>query len=85
MLFKREEEIRNFKFKEYYGLELIVIKGNLDIKFIWNDKNNNFLIFSKEKIEFILKKVKGVDIKIFEVNKLYKKKYLFVFYDLIEL
>ncbi len=56
MLLKREEEIRNFKPKEYYGLELIATKGNSDIKFIWNDKNNNSSTFSKEKIESTLKK-----------------------------
>lgn len=55
MLLKREEEIRNFKPKEYYGLELIATKGNSDIKFIWNDKNNNSSTFSKEKIESTLK------------------------------
>ncbi len=58
MLLKREEEIRNFKPKEYYGLELIATKGNSDIKFIWNDKNNNSSTFSKEKIESTLKKSK---------------------------
>ena len=85
MLLKREEEIRNFKPKEYYGLELIATKGNSDIKFIWNDKNNNSSTFSKEKIESTLKKVKGVDIKISEVNKSYKKKYSPALYDLTEL
>ncbi|EQF24088.1 DNA topoisomerase III family protein [Clostridioides difficile CD160] len=85
MLLKREEEIRNFKSKEYYGIELIATKGNSDIKFIWSDKNNNSSTFSKEKIESILKKVKNLDIKISEVSKSYKKKYSPALYDLTEL
>ncbi|MCC0665203.1 DNA topoisomerase III [Clostridioides sp. ZZV15-6597] len=85
MILKREEEIRNFKPKEYYGLEIIATKGNSDIKFIWNDKNNSSSTFSKEKIESVSKKVKDLDIKISEVNKSYKKKYSPALYDLTEL
>ena len=41
---QREEDIKNFKPKDYYGIEL----QTKDLKFIWQDKNNNTRSFNKE-------------------------------------
>ena len=85
MILKREEEIRNFKAKEYYGLNVLATKGGSDIKFTWQDKNNTTSTFNKEKIEKVMSKVKDKDINIIEVNKVHKKKYSPALYDLTEL
>ncbi|MGL5346548.1 MAG: DNA topoisomerase III [Peptostreptococcaceae bacterium] len=85
MILKREEEIRNFKSKDYYGLNVLAAKGDSDIKFVWQDKNNTASTFNKEKIENIIFKVKDKDINIVEVNKVHKKKYSPALYDLTEL
>ena len=85
MILKREEEIRNFKAKEYYGINSIATKGNSEIKFVWQDKNNSTSTFSKEKAENILSKINNKEIKITEVNKVHKKKYSPALYDLTEL
>ncbi|MGL6105041.1 DNA topoisomerase III, partial [Romboutsia sp.] len=85
MILKREEEIQNFKAKEYYGVNLVATKGNSDIKFLWKDKNNSTSTFSKEKGESVVNKVKNKEINILEVNKVHKKKYSPALYDLTEL
>ncbi|MEG2789068.1 MAG: DNA topoisomerase III [Romboutsia sp.] len=85
MILKREEEIRNFKAKEYYGINLSCEKGNESIKFTWNDKNKTSTSFSEEKIDNIINQVQNKDLKIVEVNKSRKKKYAPALYDLTEL
>lgn len=85
MILKREEEIRNFKAKDYYGINLIATKGNVDIKFMWSDKNNSSTSFNEEKIDNTINKVKNKDLKIISVNKVQKKKYAPSLYDLTEL
>ena len=86
MILKREEEIRNFNPKEFYGIDVYAVKGNSDLKFIWHDKKNNSTSsFNKEKINDICKKIKDKDIKIIEVSKSNKKKYSPALYDLTEL
>ncbi|MBO3446260.1 DNA topoisomerase III [Clostridium sp. CCUG 7971] len=85
MILKREEEIRDFKAKDYYGISLVATKGNIDVKFMWNDKNNSSTSFNEEKIDNIINKVKNKDLKIFNVNKVQKKKYAPSLYDLTEL
>ncbi len=85
MILKREEEIRNFKAKDYYGISLVATKGNVDIKFIYNDKNNSSISFNEEKIDNTIKKVKNKDLKVISVNKVQKKKYAPALYDLTEL
>jgi DNA topoisomerase-3 len=81
----REDEIQNFKSKEYFGIDINAIKGSSEIKLSWHDKNNSTSSFNKEKIEKIISKISGKDIVIVDVNKAYKKKYSPALYDLTEL
>jgi DNA topoisomerase-3 len=81
----REDEIQNFKSKEYFGIDINAIKGSSEIKLSWHDKNNSTSSFDKEKIEKIISKISGKDIEIVDVNKAYKKKYSPALYDLTEL
>lgn len=77
----REEEIKNFVPKDYYGLEL---KAD-NIKFIWADKSNNTRTYSKEKVEKVLAAVKGQKAVVKEINKTSKKSFSPRLYDLTEL
>ncbi|RDY28950.1 DNA topoisomerase III [Romboutsia weinsteinii] len=86
MILNREEEIRNFTPKEYYGIEINAVKGNSNIKLIWNDKKNNSTsTFNKERAEVIRKNIEDKEAKIIEVTKSDKKKYSPALYDLTEL
>lgn len=78
---QREEDIKSFKPKDYYGIEL----KTKDLRFIWQDKNNNTRSFNKENIDKILLNIKGKDLNVIEVNKNYKKTYAKGLYDLTEL
>lgn len=85
MILKREDEIRNFKPKDYYTLDILTEKGGNYLKLSWHDKNNSTSTFNKEKIENIKKKVLNNDLKIVDVKKSNKKKYAPSLYDLTEL
>lgn len=85
MILKREEEIRNFKAKDYYSINILAVKGSSNIKLSWVDKNNSSSSFSKEKINQVAAKIKDKDIKIIDVIKTDKKKYSPALYDLTEL
>lgn len=85
MILKRENEIRNFKPKDYYTLDVLTQKGGSYLKLSWHDKNNSTSTFNKDKIENIKKKVNNKDLKIIDVKKSNKKKYSPALYDLTEL
>ncbi|MBU5336657.1 DNA topoisomerase III [Intestinibacter bartlettii] len=85
MIQKREDEIRNFKPKDYYTLDVLTQKGGSYLKLSWHDRNNSTSTFNKEKIENIKKKVSNKDLKIVDVKKSNKKKYSPALYDLTEL
>ena len=85
MILKREDEIRNFKPKDYYTLDILTEKGGNYLKLSWHDKNKSTSTFNKEKIENIKKKVLNKDLKIVDVKKSNKKKYAPSLYDLTEL
>ena len=82
---KREDEIRNFKPKDYYTLDVLTEKGGSYLKLSWHDRNNSISTFNKDKIEKIKKKVNNKDLKIVDVKKSNKKKYSPALYDLTEL
>ena len=82
---KREDEIRNFKPKDYYTLDILTEKGGSYLKLSWHDRNNSTSTFNKDKIEKIKKKVNNKDLKIVDVKKSNKKKYSPALYDLTEL
>ena len=82
MIAQREEEIRNFKAKEYYGITAIV--NNL--KLTWQDsKTKDTRTFDKSKSDELLKNIKGKDGKVIDVNKVDKKAFPPKLYDLTEL
>ncbi|MBC8589682.1 DNA topoisomerase III [Wansuia hejianensis] len=81
MIAQREEEIRNFRSKDYYGIRL----NTKDLKLMWQDKNNNTRSFNENNINKIIEKIKDKDGKVVEVNKSYKKTYAPGLYDLTEL
>ncbi|MFQ8630339.1 MAG: DNA topoisomerase III [Intestinibacter bartlettii] len=82
---KREDEIRNFKPKDYYTLDVLTEKGGSYLKLSWHDRNNSTSTFNKDKIEKIKKKANNKDLKIVDVKKSNKKKYSPALYDLTEL
>lgn len=55
---KREDEIRNFKPKDYYTLDVLTEKGGSYLKLSWHDRNNSTSTFNKDKIEKIKEKSK---------------------------
>ena len=81
MIAAREEEIKKFVPKSYYGLKAVV-KG---ISFTWTDaKNNSGRTFDKTRIEAIYKNA-DQKIRITEVKKKSKKTYSPALYDLTAL
>lgn len=82
MIAKREEEIKNFKAKEYYGITASI--NNL--KLIWQDSNSkDTKTFNKDKCDQILTNIKGKDGKVIDVEKTHKKSFPPGLYDLTEL
>ena len=79
---QREEEIKNFKPKDYYGIAAV----SSNIKLIWQDKKTNSTrSFNKEMVDNIIQSLKGKPCKVVEVNKTLKKSYSPKLYDLTEL
>lgn len=81
MVAAREEEIKNFKPQNYYGIEAQTYK----IKLTWQDVNGNTRSFNKEKIEKIVQTIGHKDGKIVSVDRQVKKKFAPALYDLTEL
>lgn len=78
---QREEEIKSFVPKEYYGL----VANTKGLKLTWQDKNNNTRSFNKEHIDKIYNSLKNKDAQVIDVNKHLKKSYSNGLYDLTEL
>lgn len=78
---QRQEEIKNFVPKDYYGL----VANTKDFKLTWQDKNNNTRSFNKDKIDKLYNSVKNKDAQVVDVNKRLKKSYSPALYDLTEL
>lgn len=76
----RDEEIKNFKPKTYYGLEV----GTDKLKFRWKD-GNSFSTFNEDKIDAIEKKLKADQLTVKDVTKKKKKQFAPGLYDLTEL
>ncbi len=82
MISAREEEIRQFKPQEYYGLNLLA--G--EIRFSWQDpKSGSRRSFSKERMEDLKAKTGNGSLEITEIEKSRKKTYAPGLYDLTEL
>lgn len=82
MIAKREEEIRSFKPRAYYGIQAAADK----LKLTWQDaQSKDTKTFDKEKCDSLLKSLTGKNAEIVEVNKAYKKTFSPQLYDLTEL
>ncbi|GLC32018.1 DNA topoisomerase III [Clostridium omnivorum] len=81
MIVNREEEIRNFKPKDYYVINAKAKGFTLQ----WRDKNNNSSIFEEDKVNKILAAVKGKEANVVDVTESAKKQYAPALYDLTEL
>ncbi|WP_067729048.1 DNA topoisomerase III [Oceanobacillus damuensis] len=82
MIAAREQEIKEFKPKKFYGIEA---KTNKGFKLIWQDGKNNSRIFSKEKADALIGELKNKSAKVIQVDKTHKKKFAPQLYDLTEL
>ncbi len=81
LIVNREEEIKNFKPKEYHTITVKSDKCN----FTWVNKDNNVRIFDLEFSKKVEMKLKGSNINIVNVNSKDKKAYPKALYDLTEL
>jgi len=81
MIVNREEEIKNFKPKDYYVVNAKA-KG-FDLQ--WRDKNNNSNIFDENKVDDIIARTKGKEGNIVDITESYKKQFAPALYDLTEL
>jgi len=82
MVATREEEIKSFQPKPYYG---IAASAN-GISFVWKDgRAGGTRAFDKNRIDEIFQKVKGEALSIREVQKVKKRTYSPNLYDLTEL
>ncbi|GIQ67777.1 DNA topoisomerase III [Xylanibacillus composti] len=79
---QREEEIRQFKPRTYYGIRADA--GSL--KLIWRDqKSNQTQTFDKAAAEQVIRLIQGKDAVVKQIDKHYKKSYAPQLYDLTEL
>ena len=82
MIAKREEEIRKFVPKEYYGISM----ETQDVKWTWRDeKTKSFRTFSRERAEQIKGRLENAALEITSVEKKAKKTMAPGLYDLTTL
>ena len=82
MVASREEEIQNFKPREFYGINATT----KNLKLIWQDKQNkDTRTFDEKKCDSVLASIERKDAKVIGVDKSYKKTYSPRLYDLTEL
>lgn len=82
MIAKREKEIKEFKPQKFYGVQAKTDKG---FTLTWQDAKNNSRMFSKDRADALLQRLKNKPAKVIDVNKSYKKKHAPQLYDLTEL
>lgn len=79
---KREEEIRNFKPKEYYGVTLTAE----NVQWTWREeKSRGFSTFNKERAEKVLEDIRNQELSITSVETKTKKSHSPGLYDLTTL
>ncbi|WP_276567785.1 DNA topoisomerase III [Peribacillus tepidiphilus] len=83
MIEKREEEIKSFKPKPYFGLKATAENG---LKLTWQDgKTKDNRMFDQARAESLLKQVQNKSAEIIEIHKNTKKNFAPGLYDLTEL
>lgn len=81
MIAAREDEIKQFQPKTYYGIE-----AQTDtVKLTWQDDKGNSRSFNKEKVDSIIKSLGNEDAKVVAIHKKAKKSFAPALYDLTEL
>ncbi len=82
MIAKREEEIRNFKPRSFYGMTATTEH----LTFVWQEhKSKDIKTFDREKRDKLIQNIRNKNAEIIDVNKVYKKKFAPPLYDLTEL
>lgn len=82
MIARREEEIRQFTPKEYYGVSV----ETQDVKWTWRDeKTKSFRTFSREKAEEIRRKTETASLEVTRIEEKTKKSMASGLYDLTTL
>ncbi|MDP4179201.1 MAG: DNA topoisomerase III [Bacillota bacterium] len=81
MIVNRDEEIKNFKPKDYF----IINARSKGFDLEWRDKNNNSRIFDESIVNKVLSSVKGKEGNVVSITETFKKKYSPALYDLTEL
>ena len=82
MIAKREEEIKHFRPREYYGIQVSAGKVRWSFR---DGKSGSLTTFQKERAEEILHKVTGKSMTVCSVEKSAKKTFAPGLYDLTEL
>ena len=79
---KREEEIRNFIPKSFYG----ITAATKELKLTWQEsRTKDVKTFDKEKCDQILRSLQNQDGKVIDIDKTHKKSFSPQLYDLTEL
>lgn len=78
----REDEIKNFKPLNFYGIEA---QTSDNLKLTWQDAKGNSRSFDKEKVDAIVKRLGNQNAIIKEIEKKQKKSFSPGLYDLTEL
>jgi DNA topoisomerase III len=82
MIATREDEIKNFKAQNYYGIEA---QTTDQLKLTWQDAKGNARNFDKEKMDAIVNKLGKKNALVTEIEKKPKKSFSPGLYDLTEL
>lgn len=84
MIAAREEEIKGFQSRKYYGLTLTSERDR--ITFTWKNKHTGgYATFQKEELDRMAEHIKNSEMRIADVQKKSKKTYAPALYDLTEL
>lgn len=82
MIASREEAIRRFKPRTFYGIEATT---GSNVRFVWQDKKNNQRMFDQGRAEALLKTLDGQPVVVEHVEKRVKREYAPQLYDLTAL
>lgn len=85
MVMKKEEEIKNFEPKKFYGIEIRVNKAGNTIKLNWKNNKGNTNIFNEEVVNKIINKIEGKKAIVKKYDVKHKKSYSPQLYDLNEI
>ncbi|QUH21277.1 DNA topoisomerase III [Alkaliphilus sp. B6464] len=80
---QREEEIKNFIPKTFYGIQAI---SSSNLKLTWQDsRTKDIKTFDREKATKVLNSIKNKNANVVDIDKKYKRSYSPKLYDLTEL